>query len=350
MKKICFRVDANKVIGQGHAMRCLTLAKKLNGSNQTECCFIVSERQSADFFEDTGFACIILNQEYDDYSANAAIVLQELLNSQKADLVVVDSYFVTDRFMQKIGETVRTACFWCREEKITTDLLINYNINYASDFYEKNYAGGDTRLLLGTIYIPLRQEFKNSRVPDVKAKVESILILTGGSDRQNFIGNFLRQIYHSRKYQDIKFTCMIGRYNEFYRDITDFCATNHMDYVCIRTHTEDIINVMKEQDIVVSAGGTTMYELCALGIPTLLYSIADNQISESVYMQEHGVMYYAGGYQETLFWERLFRMLDELICYPEIRHQISDKMKHVVDGNGAQRIASELLDLFENEG
>lgn len=345
MKKICFRVDANRTIGQGHAMRCLTLARRLSDSHQAECCFLVSEAQSASFFEGTGFVCTILNLKYDDYTVNAAMALCGLLNSQKADLVVIDSYFVTDKFMQMIGKKVKAACFWCREEKITTDLLINYNIDYPSDFYEKNYAHGNTRLLLGTEYIPLREEFKNNQIPNVREKVDSILVLTGGSDSQNFIGNFLRQIHNIGKYDDIKFTCIIGRYNEFYHNVTDFCTANHMEHVCIRQHTEDIISVMKEHDIVISAGGTTMYELCALGIPTLLYSIADNQISESAYMYDHGVMYYAGDCQDTLFWERLFRMLDELLCHADIRSQMSDKMKRLVDGNGAQRIVSELLEL-----
>lgn len=38
----------------------------------------------------------------------------------------------------------------------------------------------------------------------------------------------------------------------------------------------DIENYMKRADVAVSAGGSTLYELCAVGTPTISYALADN--------------------------------------------------------------------------
>ena len=51
---------------------------------------------------------------------------------------------------------------------------------------------------------------------------------------------------------------------------------------------------MKKVDVAISAGGTTLYELCACGTPTISYSFADNQLNNVKQFDEDGIIPYAG--------------------------------------------------------
>ena len=52
----------------------------------------------------------------------------------------------------------------------------------------------------------------------------------------------------------------------------------------------DIEQFMMEADVVISAGGSTLYELCAVGVPTISYSIADNQLNNVRKFHEDGII------------------------------------------------------------
>lgn len=56
----------------------------------------------------------------------------------------------------------------------------------------------------------------------------------------------------------------------------------------------DIEKYMMEADIAISAGGSTLYELCAIGTPTISYSFADNQLDNVTKFAEDGLIAYAG--------------------------------------------------------
>ena len=58
---------------------------------------------------------------------------------------------------------------------------------------------------------------------------------------------------------------------------------------------------MQEADLAISAGGTTLYELCAVGTPTICYSMADNQLDNVRQFEKDGLMYYAGDARQDGF-------------------------------------------------
>ena len=51
--------------------------------------------------------------------------------------------------------------------------------------------------------------------------------------------------------------------------------------------------VMKYCDIAITAGGSTMYELCACGVPMITYAFADNQLPGVEGFEKLGVARYS---------------------------------------------------------
>ena len=102
---------------------------------------------------------------------------------------------------------------------------------------------------------------------------------------------------------------------------------------------------MKECDIAITAGGSTIYELCACGIPSIMYTIADNQWGIAYAFSGNGIIPWVGDVRgeldvclDKIQYE--IRRLDD----PDRWEQRSRSMQSLVDGNGAMRIAQEIVE------
>ena len=92
--------------------------------------------------------------------------------------------------------------------------------------------------------------------------------------------------------------------------------------------------------------GATLYELCATGTPTITYSFADNQLDNVRQFAEDGIMRYAGDIRYDKVYENI-RTIVEVYQEKNYRNQVSDKMKHLIDGQGAHKLIRTLFDLSE---
>lgn len=341
MRVICFRVDANSKIGQGHAMRCLTLANMLTQEKGAECIFAVSDEESQRFFNKHPYQCLCLENDFIDYSVAAARKLMKILAPYHVVIVLVDSYYMENGYIVALREQYRTACFCCREEVISADVLINYNINYNQKFYSEMYQDSSCRLLLGTDYIPLRPEFKKKEVfLDEKREYSEILVLTGGSDPFAVADKILCS---QEQFAGNRVTVVVGQYSRFAGKSLD----DQQSDIRIVHATDQVAELMRGSDLAISAGGTTMYELCALGIPSVIYTMADNQVSEAAYMGEKGYVRYVGDIRKDGFWENLFCTVWQLLNQKALLKKMQKKMSSIVDGNGAERICCALQNLWE---
>lgn len=339
-KKIFIRADANKDIGMGHVMRCLTLAKYLR-KRGTDILFLSADTCAAELIEGVGFHFFCLETVYCNMNVAEAVQIKAMMEEQEVFCIIVDSYFVTEEYLGILKSAAKTVCFNSTQKLLTADIIINYNINCEIELYQKMYPDSSVKLLLGSRYVPLREEFYNISYM-VRNEVKKVLLMTGGSDPNNFMGGFLKKARAAQTYTGIEFTCVCGNYNMHYSKLLHY--ESEMKNVKIIKGAEKISQLMQESDIVFSAGGTTMYELCAVGVPTILFSFADNQVSESSYMERQGIMAYAGDYAAKGFWERIFEKFDKLVKDGKMRQEMSKKMKNSVDGRGAGRISDMILD------
>ena len=90
----------NKIIATGHVMRCLAIADEFlsHGENST---FIVTDREAADFIEKKGYNTILLHSSYDELE-NELDELKEIICKNEIDRIIVDSYFVTERYFREL--------------------------------------------------------------------------------------------------------------------------------------------------------------------------------------------------------------------------------------------------------
>ena len=338
---ICIRADANKKIGMGHVMRCLSIAERLRRMGE-QVCFLTADESAAALLRVRGYEVRVLHTDYSHMEEETQSLL-EALEELTPRTVLIDSYFVTEKYLEELRRHVRTAYMDDMYAfSYPVDLLVNYNL-YGTEFgYREDASLKGTKLLLGPDYVPVREEFTNVAYR-VKEQAERVLITTGGSDTYNIAGQLLEEFF--RQGSELDFEVVSGAMNPHLSDLKRL-AEQHRN-LTVHSNVQNMSELMRKCDVAVSAGGSTMYELSAVGVPTLCFSFADNQQRLAESFGEKKLAVYMGNYLAD------GRQLIRNICAETVRLAenfeeragLSGRARGLVDGLGAERIADELRSL-----
>ena len=343
---IYIRTDANQEVASGHVMRCLTIANKLlaNGENV---CFVTSDHESDVLLDTFVGKHIVLNKDYKNLEDEISLYDSVLSFENRKDIILVDSYFATAYYLRKLKEKFIVAYFDDEHKDIyDVDILINYNLYYTLYDYEKEYPF-NCKLLLGGNYVPLRDQFKGIDRPSILKKRPDVLIIVGGADKFHIIKYILenRNKYLTNDYQ---YHFIVGKYNTDKNDI--YKLSKNIKNIYIYDYVKEIADLMSRCDIAISAASTFLYEACACSLPTVYFSIADNQSNDCYGFENAKVHLYSGDIRDNLFLtiDNSFMMMDKLLNNQDEYCKMRERLKSVVDGIGAERIARVLMDKKKN--
>lgn len=329
------RVDANETIATGHLMRCLSIADaaKTLGEDTT---FILADAGMKTFVERKGYKTVVLHTPWNNMDMEIEEIIT-VIRENKIGRLLLDSYQVTEKYLGALSqETKVTYIDDLNKLSYPVDSLICYAA-YADKFdYQSNYP--NTKLLLGTKYAPLRQEFCGLRKKFIQDEISKVLVLSGGTDRMNVLQLILDVI---ASFENIQIDAICGIYNPNFEMLCKRYASRKN--ILLHRSTDNIISYMRSADVVISAAGTTLYELCACGSPTISYVIADNQIDNAMWFAENDLIALAGDARTDNIGDNLTSILSKYRD-PTYRKNRSLKMQPIVDGLGANRIAKNLMD------
>lgn len=339
---IWIRADAGKEIGTGHVMRCLSIASALQERGQ-EVLFVLADEEAAGLLTARKQAYTVLHTTYSRMEEELSFLLP-MLEEKRPDLLLVDSYFVTPYYLEQVGNYTKTA--YVDDTFLfpyPVDVVINYNIYGEGLPYEEKALPRNKEFLLGCDYVPLREEFREVFYP-VREKAEKALITTGGSDKYNLAGQILKYALADVCAGKMEYHVISGALNSNLQKLHAIAA-GHAN-VHIHQNVSNMSELMKQCDIAVTAGGSTMYELCAVGVPIICFSFVDNQEKIVETFVEKGLVCYGGNYLKEK--ERMFpRIVDNIRLLKEkpCRDDYSRRARELVDGMGAVRIAGKLMEL-----
>jgi UDP-2,4-diacetamido-2,4,6-trideoxy-beta-L-altropyranose hydrolase len=344
------RADANEKIGTGHVMRCLSIAAEFHRRGR-QVTFIIADDHSRTMIEERGFSAICLDSDWDCLEKEIPSLIS-IIKTNTIPALLIDSYFVTEFYLQALGKYTKTIYIDDLNRFIyPVDLLVNYNI-YAADLdYPSRYKKSvlNTRFLLGCKYIPLREEFQNVK-RTISKNVCKILITSGGTDNYNVIGNLLEAFSKQTWFANVDIYVIIGRFNPNKNKlIQHWSAIKNIHFLC---GIHNMSAYMKECDLAITAGGVTTYELCACGLPSIMYTLADNQIPIAKKVSDMGLIPYAGDVRNNM--KQCVRSVIEYITdfYNDVSLRIkhSAYMQNVVDGKGCERLVDEIerTEIFYN--
>lgn len=247
------------------------------------------------------------------------------------DIVIID---VLDIEVTSL-ETIQSRC---KKLYIVDDVnKEKYQSYNRIDWSIKSHLLSEQRLTLSSPrYVPLKQAFQSPPSKTISEKISKLLITMGGSDIRNLspvLISFLRANYP--EYQLIVF---VGPGFQNQQEI-EFVSDNQV--TLLNSPSEmGMLQAMKQADLAIATGGHTMYELAAVGLPTVQLQIIDNQ-EVSKYWAQFGFSRFAGWYDNANFLTNLGRCIDEF--EPKlVRKKTSRLGQSLIDGNGADKLIAEI--------
>lgn len=354
---ILIRADGSSRTGSGHLMRCMTIAQQLAGKENA--IFLTRTQESAVFVRERGFTARVL---WDFEKERKASIeekrmeeelpwLEELpyleawVKGQRPYCILVDSYQASEEYLAAVSRWVPVIYLDdFGERAYPVSMLVNYNVFADKENYERLYKDRETLCLTGPEYIPIRPAFTKKKYP-VRKKAENVLLLTGGGDYYRLVWKFLQEFGKREELQGLHFHLVCGYYSGQEKELSE--KADACPNFTLYENVKEIWNLMERCDLAITAGGTTVYELCAMGVPLLGYSFADNQRPVLSYLQDQGIAPDCGDYR--VLGDNLFAHMAEVLnsCRNyALRKRISEKEKVLVDGKGAKRIAEAILSCY----
>ena len=363
-KNLIVRTDASIQIGTGHVMRCLILADELRGRG-AEVVFVCREFDGnlCGYIEEKGYIVYRLPvsavQEQNiesglkhavwlgiDWQTDARQV-EEIIKNLEAtpDWLVVDHYALDERWEGYLRP-------YCKKIMVIDDLadrMHDCDLLLDQNFYENlesrydKLAPSRCKKLLGPKYALLRPEFRKARKNLRKrdGHVKRIMTFFGGSDSTNETAKALEAIRMLNK-PDIVVDLVVGDFNP-HREVIEQAASDLPDCTC-HFNVKDMASLMAKADLAVSAGGTTVWERCSLGLPSLVATVAENQEKTVSDMAESGYLLFLGRSEEVSV-HSLYHALKIALQSPWLLISFARKTQSLVDGKGAKRVAQEMMPL-----
>ena len=338
---VLIRADGNEKIGSGHIMRTKSIAAELKKLGAKVLYALADERGKR--LINNEFQSVILSSNYEclDDEINT---LSSVVKEQKIKLILLDSYFVTPKYFKELKKLAKVAYIDDLDAfAYECEALINYGA-----FFDKNEYKARQNLakkhFLGSEFAPLRAEFGSTQKNSKNTQKKQVLLTTGNTDLLGIMPRLLVAFLSDESLKNLEFLAISGAFNEHENQLLALSA-KHKNIKVLKS-PENMAQIMAEADFVLSAGGSTLYELASLAKAVICFSIAANQNNIKSWA-EAGAMLYAGDAKADSHSvvAKSLNLLKSLLNDENLAKTLGQKAHFFVDGKGAIRLAKKLLRL-----
>lgn len=323
MRRVIIRTLGGKGIGYGHFYRCLSLAKAIKLQDTEINISLVVNDELVNLICNSGFKYIVANDLTEDIG---------ILDNISPSLFIFDSYLGTNEYLRNIKENTRLMLIDDNNDIYDSRIPdIIYNGNIFADKLMYIETEGQLRLL-GSKYLIMKEEYWHNE--DKFVPKEGILITTGGTDEHEIAIKLLEAI----KGLDIKVKVIIGPgYRDDYIKQIEELEIENIKLIYKPSSLKRYISSSK---IVVTAGGSTIYEVLSQRSIPIVFSIADNQDLACKGLNHFGVEYL--GKYPNIDYSRLAKAIEKLKANKA--EDMYSSLFNLVNNNGAYLVASIILE------
>ena len=337
-------------------MRCLTLADTLKGLGAT-CTFIcrrhpgnllslIAQRGHGAIAFDAGSGLIPEAGDPThaawlgaDWNRDAGET-REAIGNAHLDWLVVDHYAIDHHWEKALRPKCRQLMVIddLADREHDCDLLLDQNLGRSAQDYQ-GLLPPAADVLIGPRYALLRPEFSQWREYSLARRrcpeIRRLLIAMGGVDKDNVTGQVLEALKGRTMPVDLRITVVMGACAPWLPEVKQQVAQMPFPAEVV-VGVNNMAEVMANSDLAIGAAGVGAWERCALGVPSLLMILAENQRSGSAALAEMSAAVLCASASEIS--ERVIFFLTDKNG-KSILQKISDAGAALADGEGSTRVS-----------
>ena len=294
---IIFRVDSSSVIGMGHLQRCLALASQLKNLGYF-IAFVCRDHEGSahNLVNSHGFRLYLLPGKTEREQKRGgwlgfsqrddAEAMNQILQRFEKVKVIVDHYSLDADWEVRIKADVIAIIDDLANRTHCKGLLIDQSLVKEKSDYEPFFD--QPFEFIGGKQIILRDEFCDKENWQLN-KNKRLFICMGGADPKNVSLKILKLLLNNFEsssqnwFQDVQL--VLGPSNP-HQDQLLRLLENKTIPLSIITNATDISDMMLNADLNILSCGTMIFEACALGVPTIGVSVADNQLETAEFLKK----------------------------------------------------------------
>ena len=345
--RLLIRTDTSPQIGAGHLMRCLALAQRWQERGH-EVLFLLAEggQDVAPRLQSEKLAFAVLPAVVGS-TEDQHLTRQQAIQWQ-ADWLLIDGYRFDQNYLQAVSAPQRYRLIQIDDDGFpqtpTADLILNQNLHACAELYPASDPG---RLLLGLYYQLLRREFRqiqghsdqhSATLPAAEAR--KVLISLGASDPDNISAKVLDWL-QPLDIGPLQLRLIIGATNPHRQQLEERLQQYRHPAQLLR-NVDNMPEHYQWADLAITAGGSTLWELAYMGLPSLNLVVADNQVPSSTLLHAQGAILSLGRPQ-TVTPAIFAQAFESLYHGPQARQAMSQAGHKLVDGNGVDRVIDRMV-------
>ncbi len=351
--RVLFRVDASSALGLGHVMRCLVLADILRSrghicgflslNSDIDLLSILKNKgfKSQDLIGQTSYGSKIFlekNKEFED--SNYRCITDGL--KFKPDILIVDHYWIDHEWESHFKDCgVKILVLDdLAQSRHNCDFLVHQTNVVCKEAYLRLTPPG-TQIMVGFQYMILKAELHRERIllKELPLKGRNILVAFGLADPNNLTGIVGRILSEFEFDTGLDITILVGDSSNL-RIVEQNLPSQSRNQVSLSLMTAnlDVIQLMKDTDYGVVAGGLMSIELAYLGIPCTVIPSSEIQddVAQALSQRVNNRVLRKDWTEDELIHHLHATLLQQRIGYQRILHPDIDSL-------GADRIIERIL-------
>ena len=337
--QVVIRTDASLKIGAGHVMRCLTLANNL-AEFGWQCSFAVGS-EAPNVVPTLGKSQHQVTVIRHDSDLRAKW-------PSGCDLLIVDHYGLDWRFEKNCSD-------WAKSIFVIDDLAnrqhsCNFLLDQTPGRRVADYSHlvpNGCRMLLGPDYALLRPQFFLSRIENLNRDYRSqkkfqISIGLGATDPNNVSEKVLRALRRIKN--KIRIDIALSARAPHINSIKSFLSSMEME-VELHQDKDDMASFFSCSDLAIGAGGSTTWERCCVGLPSIVLITAENQDYVARQLEQYAAAMVLG-HADDVSEREICDAVEDMIRNPEKLTEMSQNSYIICDGLGSHRVTQEINTAF----
>ena len=334
---ILFVVDAGQRVGGGHVMRSLTLAAALQAQGAVTR-FVAPPEVAAILAVFAPGTPLLAAPSSEPADLAAAI------SGAAFDAIAFDHYGLAEADHRALAQGRPVLVIDdLADRALGADLVVDSGPARTAADYD-GLIPQAARLLLGPNYAPVRPEFaalRNTALSWRGEPVGRVLVSLGLTDLDAITGRVVERI--RPRVSETGIDIVLGAGTPSLASLQRLARRDQR--LALHIDTPHMARLTAEADIAVGAAGSSMWERCTLGLPSVVVVLADNQRPAAQALAARGAALMVEVAQPD-FDAALDKALMRLLTDARLRRAIADAGAEICDGLGAPRVADAFLKMI----